>query len=38
VGQLTDDERQFFEDHRHGWQVQGDHLRDVFATGSPSSP
>ena len=36
---LTDDEKQkFLEDHRHGWQVQGDRLRDLFATGHASSP
>jgi uncharacterized protein YndB with AHSA1/START domain len=36
---LTDDEKQrFLEDHRHGWQVQGDRLRDLFASGHASSP
>ena len=36
---MTDDERQkFFEDHSHGWQVQGDRLRDLFASGHASSP
>jgi uncharacterized protein YndB with AHSA1/START domain len=36
---LTDDEKQrFFEDHRHGWQVQGDRLRALFASGHASSP
>jgi len=36
---LTDDEKQkFFEDHRHGWQVQGDRLRDLFAAGHASQP
>ena len=35
---MTDDERQqFFEDHSHGWQVQGDRLRDLFAAGPASS-
>ena len=37
--EMTDDEKQqFFEDHRHGWQVQGDRLRDLFASGHSSSP
>jgi len=31
-----DDKRKFFEDHRHGWQVQGDRLRDLFAAGRAS--
>jgi uncharacterized protein YndB with AHSA1/START domain len=36
---LTDDEKQkFFEEHRHGWQVQGDRLRALFASGHSSSP
>jgi uncharacterized protein YndB with AHSA1/START domain len=36
---LTDDEKQkFFDDHTHGWQVQGDRLRDLFASGPSSSP
>lgn len=36
---MTDDEKQqFFEDHRHGWQVQGDRLRDLFAGGHAPSP
>ncbi len=36
---MAEDEKQkFFEDHRHGWQVQGDRLRDVFASGPSSSP
>ncbi|MDQ1412628.1 MAG: hypothetical protein QOE07_1216 [Acidimicrobiaceae bacterium] len=32
-----DDKQKFFEQHRHGWQVQGDRLRDLFATGHSSS-
>ena len=36
---LADDEKQeFFEQHRHGWEVQGDRLRDLFASGHASSP
>jgi uncharacterized protein YndB with AHSA1/START domain len=36
---LTEDEKQsFLEDHSHGWQIQGDRLRDLFATGRASSP
>ena len=36
---LADDEKQkFFEEHRHGWLVQGDRLRDLFAAGPASSP
>ncbi len=36
---LTEDEKQrFLEDHSHGWQIQGDRLRDLFATGHASSP
>ena len=36
---MADDEKQkFFEDHRNGWQVQGDRLRDLFASGHASSP
>ncbi len=35
---ITDDEKQkFLEQHRHGWQVQGDRLRDLFASGHASS-
>jgi uncharacterized protein YndB with AHSA1/START domain len=35
---LSDDEKQkFLDDHRHGWQVQGDRLRDLFASGHASS-
>lgn len=35
----TDDEKQKYVDqHRHGWQVQGDKLRDLFAAGHASSP
>ncbi|GAC1374078.1 MAG: SRPBCC domain-containing protein [Acidimicrobiales bacterium] len=26
-----DDKQKFVEDHRYGWQVQGDRLRDLFA-------
>ena len=36
---MADDEKQkFLEQHRHGWQVQGDRLRDLFASGRASSP
>jgi uncharacterized protein YndB with AHSA1/START domain len=36
---MTDDEKQkFLEEHRHGWQVQGDRLRDLFAAGHSASP
>ncbi len=36
---MADDKKQkFIEQHRHGWQVQGDRLRDLFASGRPSSP
>jgi uncharacterized protein YndB with AHSA1/START domain len=36
---IDDDEKQtFLEQHRHGWQVQGDRLRDLFAPGPASSP
>ena len=36
---MADDEKQkFLEQHRHGWQVQGDRLRDLFAAGHASSP
>jgi uncharacterized protein YndB with AHSA1/START domain len=35
---MTDDQKQtFLEEHRHGWQVQGDRLRDLFASGCSSS-
>jgi uncharacterized protein YndB with AHSA1/START domain len=35
---MADDEKQkFFEQHSHGWQVQGDRLRDLFASGRSSS-
>ena len=33
-----DDKAKFADDHRHGWQVQGDRLRELFAPGSTSSP
>jgi uncharacterized protein YndB with AHSA1/START domain len=33
-----DDKQKFFEDHSHGWQVQGDRLRDLFASGRSPSP
>jgi uncharacterized protein YndB with AHSA1/START domain len=37
--EMADDEKQnFLEQHRHGWQVQGDRLRDLFASGPASSP
>ncbi len=37
--QMADDEKQrFFEDHSHGWQAQGDRLRDLFASGRAPSP
>ena len=32
-----DDKQKFLEEHRHGWQVQGDRLRDLFVAGHPSS-
>ena len=36
---ITDDEKQkFLDEHRHGWQVQGDRLHDLFASGYSSSP
>ncbi|MGH2632964.1 MAG: SRPBCC domain-containing protein [Tepidiformaceae bacterium] len=36
---MADDEKeQFLKDHRHGWQVQGDRLRDLFVSGHASSP
>lgn len=36
---MADDEKQkFLEEHRHGWQVQGDRLRDLFASGPSPSP
>jgi uncharacterized protein YndB with AHSA1/START domain len=36
---MTDTEKQtFFDDHSHGWHVQGDRLRDLFAAGRRSSP
>jgi uncharacterized protein YndB with AHSA1/START domain len=36
--EMTDEEKQrFLEDHRHGWQVQGDRLRDLFAAGAGPS-
>ena len=36
---MADDEKhKFLEQHRHGWQVQGDRLRDLFASGHSSSP
>ena len=27
------DKQKFADDHRHGWQVQGDRLRDLFVAG-----
>ena len=31
---MADDEkRKFVDEHRHGWQVQGDKLRDLFGAG-----
>jgi uncharacterized protein YndB with AHSA1/START domain len=33
-----DEKQQFLEEHRRGWQVQGDRLRDLFASGRASSP
>jgi uncharacterized protein YndB with AHSA1/START domain len=33
-----DDKQKFADDHRHGWQVQGDRLRDLFVAGHESSP
>jgi uncharacterized protein YndB with AHSA1/START domain len=36
---MTDDEKQrFLEEHRHGWEVQGNRLRDLFGAGHPSAP
>jgi uncharacterized protein YndB with AHSA1/START domain len=36
---ITDAEKQkFLDEHTHGWQVQGDRLRDLFASGPSSSP
>jgi uncharacterized protein YndB with AHSA1/START domain len=36
---MADDEKQeFFEQHRHGWQVQGERLRGLFASGHAPSP
>jgi uncharacterized protein YndB with AHSA1/START domain len=36
---MADDEKEkFLEQHRHGWHVQGDRLRDLFASGHSSSP
>ena len=36
---MTDDDRQtFLEEHRHGWQVQGDRLRNLFTAEPLSSP
>jgi len=36
---MVDAEKQkFFEQHSHGWQEQGDRLRDLFASGDASSP
>jgi uncharacterized protein YndB with AHSA1/START domain len=36
---LADDEKQrFLDEHRHGWQVQGDRLQELFASGHTSSP
>ena len=32
-----DDKQKFADDHRHGWQVQGDKLRDLFVAGHKSS-
>lgn len=31
IEMADDDKQRFVEDHRHGWQVQGDRLRDLFA-------
>ena len=33
-----DDKQKFVDEHRHGWQVQGDKLRDLFVAGHESSP
>jgi uncharacterized protein YndB with AHSA1/START domain len=30
------DKRKFVDEHQHGWQVQGDKLRDLFAGGRAS--
>ncbi len=36
--EMVDVEKQkFFEEHSHGWQVQGDRLRNLFASGHASS-
>lgn len=31
----ADRKQTFLEEHRHGWKVQGDRLRDLFASGAP---
>ena len=33
-----DDKQKFVDEHRHGWQDQGDALRDLFVAGHASSP
>ncbi len=33
-----DDKQKFVDEHQHGWQVQGDKLRDLFVAGHESSP
>jgi len=33
-----DDKQKYVDQHRHGWQVQGDRLRDLFVAGHESSP
>jgi len=33
-----DDKQKYVDDHQHGWQVQGDKLRDLFVAGHQSSP
>lgn len=36
--EVADDAKEkFLEDHRHGWQVQGDRLRELFVSGRSSS-
>lgn len=32
------DKQRFADEHRHGWEVQGDRLRDLFVAERPSSP
>ncbi len=34
----ADEKQKFFEEHRHGWRVQAERLRDLFASGHAPSP